>query len=94
VVAGEAAARGRLGDRREPRNGRDIRTIERREGDRRDDRWLAAVPPVPGAAAASPLAPAETPSLDPVRAADVLSEAAPLPKPEAAERATVKPETA
>jgi hypothetical protein len=71
-----------------------VRGIERREGDRRDDRWLAAVPlPAPATtpAGGSPLAPIEAPSLEPVRAAEVLSDAAPVPKPEA-ERATVKPE--
>jgi uncharacterized protein YacL len=95
VMAGDDTARGRLGDRREPRNGRDIRTVERREGDRRDERWPAAVPPGPiSPSGVSPLAPIETSTLDPARAADALSDAVPMPKPEAAERATVKPEPA
>src|SRR5213593_3938244 len=95
AVGGDDAARGRVGDRREPRNGRDIRGVDRREGERRDDRWPAAVPPGSAVAAGpSPLAPIEASSLEPVHAAESLSEPAPAPKPEAADRATVKPETA
>jgi hypothetical protein len=91
----EDTARSRVGDRREPRNGRDIRGFERREGERRDERWLAAVPQGPAAAAGgSPLAPMESPSLEPVRDGEALADGAAVPKPEAAERATVKPETA
>ena len=92
---GEDTARSRVGDRREPRNGRDIRGFDRREGERRDERWLTAVPPGPAVAASgAPLAPMEPSSLDPVRDGEALSDAASVPKPEATERATVKPETA
>jgi uncharacterized protein YacL len=95
AVMSDDASRSRVGDRREPRNGRDIRGIDRREGDRRDDRWPAPVVPGPAATAGpSPLAPIEAPSLEPVHAAESLSEPAPVPKPEAADRATVKPEPA
>jgi uncharacterized protein YacL len=94
-AVGDDTGRGRLGDRREPRNGRDVRSIDRREGDRRDDRWpLAAVPP--GAATASAVAPAlvpaETAPLEPSRVAEVLPEGAPAPKP--AEGPAAKPEPA
>jgi uncharacterized protein YacL len=95
ATMGEDTARSRLGERREPRNGRDIRGFDRREGERRDERWLTAVPPGPAVAAGgSPLAPMEAPSLEPVRDGEALSDAAPVPKPEAVERAAVKPETA
>ena len=105
AAMGEDTARSRVGDRREPRNGRDIRGFDRREGERRDERWLTAVPPGPAVAAASaspmspmstlaPLAPMEAASLDPVREAEALADAAPVPKPEAVDRAAVKPETA
>ena len=95
VAAADDTARGRVGDRREPRNGRDIRGIDRREGERRDERWPAAVPPGPAATAGpAPVSPIEAPPLEPVRAAESLAEPAPAPKPEAADRATVKPETA
>jgi len=92
-AVGEDTGRSRLGDRREPRNGRDVRAIDRREGDRRDDRWLAAVPPAPASGGAAPaLVPAEAPALEPVHAADVLAEAPPAPKREPAEGPAAKPE--
>jgi len=96
-AVGEDTGRGRLGDRREPRNGRDVRSVERREADRRDERWLAAVAPgpspAPGAGAPS-LAPAETPPLDPLRGPDVLPETAGVPKREPVEGTAPKPEPA
>jgi len=86
-------ARGRLGDRREPRNGRDVRSIDRREGERRDDRWLAAVPPAATAVGAAPaLIPAEAVPLEPARVAEVVAETAPAPKREPAEGPAAKPE--
>jgi uncharacterized protein YacL len=94
-TVGEDTGRGRLGDRREPRNGRDVRAIDRREGDRRDERWLAAVPPAPassGVAVAPSLMPGESPALEPARAAEILPEAAPAPKREPAEGPAAKPE--
>jgi uncharacterized protein YacL len=91
-AVGDDTGRHRLGDRREPRNGRDVRSIDRREGERRDDRWLTAVPPAPTAAGIAPaLVPVEAPPLEPVRAAEVLSETAP-PKREPAEGPAAKPE--
>jgi uncharacterized protein YacL len=96
-AVGEDTGRGRLGDRREPRNGRDVRAVDRREADRRDERWLAAVAPgpspAPGAGAPS-LAPAETPPLDPLRGPDVLPETAGVPKREPVEGTAPKPEPA
>jgi uncharacterized protein YacL len=96
-TVGEDTGRGRLGDRREPRNGRDVRAIDRREGDRRDERWLTAVPPASaagsGVAAVAPaLVPAEPQALEPARAAEILPEAAPAPKREPAEGPAAKPE--
>jgi uncharacterized protein YacL len=94
-TVGEDTGRGRLGDRREPRNGRDVRAIDRREGDRRDERWLTAVPPAPassGVAVAPSLMPGESPALEPARAAEILPEAAPAPKREPAEGPAAKPE--
>ena len=53
------------------------------------------MPPGPAATAGpAPLSPIEVPPLEPVRAAESSAEPAPVPKPEAADRATVKPETA
>jgi uncharacterized protein YacL len=91
-AVGEDTGRGRLGDRREPRNGRDVRSMDRREGERRDERWLAAVPPAPAACVAPALVSAEAPPLEPVRAAEVLPEAAAAPKREPAEGPAAKPE--
>jgi hypothetical protein len=91
-AVGDDTGRHRLGDRREARNGRDVRSIDRREGERRDDRWLTAVPPAPAAAGVAPaLVPVEAPPLEPVRAAEVLSETA-APKREPAEGPAAKPE--
>jgi uncharacterized protein YacL len=92
-AVGEDTGRGRLGDRRDVRNGRDVRAIDRREGERRDERWLAAVPPASAATTIAPaLVPAEAPLLEPARAADVLPETAPAPKGEPAEGPAAKPE--
>ncbi|HEY7700169.1 MAG TPA: PIN domain-containing protein, partial [Vicinamibacteria bacterium] len=44
AAVGDDTGRGRLGDRRDPRNGRDVRSIDRREGDRREERWPSPVP--------------------------------------------------
>jgi uncharacterized protein YacL len=96
-AVGEDTGRGRLGDRRDLRNGRDVRSVERREGDRRDERWLAAVAPGPPSApgAGGPaLAPAETPSREPLRGPDVLPETPAVPKREPVEGTTPKPEPA
>jgi len=38
----------RTGDRREPRNGRDVRSTDRREGERREERPAASPVPAPG----------------------------------------------
>jgi uncharacterized protein YacL len=92
-AVGEDTGRGRLGDRRDVRNGRDVRAIDRREGERRDERWLAAVPPASAATTIAPaLVPAEAPLLEPARAADVLPETAPAPQGEPAEGPAAKPE--
>jgi uncharacterized protein YacL len=95
-AVGEDTARGRVGDRREPRNGRDVRAVDRRDGDRRDERWLAAVPPGPPAvpAAGPALAPPETPALDPLRVSEDLPESAGVPKREPVEGTAPKPEPA
>jgi uncharacterized protein YacL len=76
----------RVGDRREPRNGRDPRAVDRREGDRRDERPApAAAPPAPDAhahgleGAASP-APAGATELAPVPAAAEGSTVRPIAK--------------
>jgi uncharacterized protein YacL len=68
----------RVGDRREPRNGRDLRAPDRREGERRDDR--------PGPAGA-------TPSADPSADARGL-EGAPPPAPGAPTELTSVPAAA
>jgi uncharacterized protein YacL len=95
-AVGEDTARSRVGDRREPRNGRDVRAVDRRDGDRRDERWLGAVAAGPAAApAAGPaLAPPETPALDPLHVSEDLPESAGVPKREAAEGTAPKPEPA
>jgi hypothetical protein len=94
-AVGEDTARGRLGDRREPRNGRDVRAFDRREAERRDERWLAAVGPAGAASsggAGPALVPAEPPPLEPLPAADALPEAAAVPKREPGEGTAAKPE--
>ena len=88
---GEDTGRGRVGDRRDLRNGRDVRAVDRREGDRRDERWPTPVPAPGVVASAAPVA--ETAPLEPVRtASEVLPETAPVPKP--AEGTAAKPEPA
>jgi uncharacterized protein YacL len=62
-VGDDTARRERAGDRRETRNGRDYRGLERREGERRDgDRsWPPLHPVVPGEARAGEAATGTTP---------------------------------
>jgi uncharacterized protein YacL len=79
----------RVGDRREPRNGRDLRAPERREGERRE-----------GAGGALPAAPGETPpegtllagAPNPAPAAVPAAELPPLPPEAPAVRPIAKPD--
>jgi uncharacterized protein YacL len=75
----------RVGDRREPRNGRDLRAPDRREGERRDDR------PVPAGAAPSADPSADARGLEgaPPPAPGASTELASVPA--AAEGSTIRP---
>jgi hypothetical protein len=75
----------RVGDRREPRNGRDLRAPDRREGERRDERPPAAG----GAPAADPNADARGLEGTPPPAPGSSTELASVPA--AAEASTIRP---